>query len=666
MAVPQGVFSLTDPGVQPWSTVLANPDVDGITIRQDWSSLEPTEGNFDWTFLDSAVAVCSGAGKGVMLRIGTQSGKPAWVTTAIQQAGGSFFTFTNNGVTTTIPVFWDPTFLAKKTAMIAALGAHFTSNPTVKIVSTSFANATGEDWNVPDKQNYVSQWQSLGYTSQKMIDTGAIILNATMAAFPNQYVSLAVGGDEHWGLGYDLDPTADYVARNAVLNARATWPGRLIVQRNDLSTFIPIFPGTGTFYQMISDFQPAVAGQMTYWCFGDTTYRVNNGVPILPDVALTLSVDKGVSYGEKYIEIFQVDVANLPATISYAHHAINHTTPTATPTPTPTATPAQTKPWPAGIIGLCPPDTIEDPIGDLSDIPGWTNPNVDGIRLREGWNVIEPQEGNYNWTTIDQAMSLGNQYGKKVGVSIAAGIFTPQWVYDSGATKYDLVDGSGTAMPLPWETRFQNKWLEFVSAFGARYDGNPALAYICPTGFMTINVMYFASTPEDEINLTALAVLAGYPTLSAAYVPAAETIIAAHTAAFPTTAVILNPVQPFDEGGQDAVDSIRDFGFTMYPGQFGTMYPQAATPPPHAPAPPPSTYPNGSQMLCVASNTDFLYLPPAPVPPPPAPIPLQDALEFAVTLGHQYVEIYGDDIKLDIDQPVLETEGAKLEANLPP
>ena len=71
-------------------------------------------------------------------------------------------------------------------------------------------------------------------------------------------------------------------------------------------------------------------------------------------------------------------------------------------------------------------------------------------------------------------MSLGNQYGKKVGISISAGFYTPQWVYDSGATKYDLVDGSGNVMPLPWEAAFRNKWLAFISAFGARYDGNPA------------------------------------------------------------------------------------------------------------------------------------------------------------------------------------------------
>ena len=158
---------------------------------------------------------------------------------------------------------------------------------------------------------------------------------------------------------------------------------------------------------------------------------------------------------------------------------------------------------------------------------------------------------------------------------------------------------------------------------------------------------------------------AGYASLSDAYVPPAETIIVAFTTAFPTTAVVLNPVVPFTVGGQGAVDSIRDWGFTTYPGQFGVMYPLQATIPPHSPPPPPVPYPKGFQMLCLASDAARLYVNPDPVPLPPAPIPLQDALEHGVTLDGQYVEIYGTDIKLDIDQTVLAIEGARLEANLP-
>jgi hypothetical protein len=187
----------------------------------------------------------------------------------------------------------------------------------VKIVGVSFANSKNEDWNVPHTPPEVTAWFAAGYTSAKMLDAGRQIIDATMAAFPNQYVTLAVAGN-----GPRLDPDADYVARNAVLNARASWPDRLIVQKHSLGTFIPTAPGTGTAWELLWNSRPDVAGQMVYWCYGDTTYRVNHGVPIDPSTALTTSVDKGVGYGMKYIEIYRRDIVNLPAATHYAHTAL--------------------------------------------------------------------------------------------------------------------------------------------------------------------------------------------------------------------------------------------------------------------------------------------------------------------------------------------------------
>ena len=79
--------------------------------------------------------------------------------------------------------------------MITALGARYSSNPAVKIVGASFANAKSEDWGVPQLPAEVTAWFAAGYTSAKVLDAGSQILNATMAAFPNQYVALAVTGD---------------------------------------------------------------------------------------------------------------------------------------------------------------------------------------------------------------------------------------------------------------------------------------------------------------------------------------------------------------------------------------------------------------------------------------------------------------------------------------
>lgn len=331
--VPRGVFSLSTAGKACDETVLTNPDVTGVALRQAWSDLEPTEGVFDWTFLDSEVARVAAAGKQILLRIITQAGKPAWVTTAVTAAGGSFYTFDDNGVTTTIPVFWDPTFLAKKKAMIAALGAHFSKNSAIKIVSASFANATSEDWNVPHNPDEVTKWLAVGYTSQKMLDAGKQIIDATMTAFPTQYVTMAIGGNGHVGGTGNLDPDATYVPRNVILTARASWPGRMLAQINSLSTYNPVAPGPDdSVWHLLWDSRPDVAAQMVYQCATDPTYRVNGGVAGDPATVLRVAVDAGVSYGVNYIEIYQIDVVNLLATITYAHTALAATTPPKAPT----------------------------------------------------------------------------------------------------------------------------------------------------------------------------------------------------------------------------------------------------------------------------------------------------------------------------------------------
>ncbi len=329
--VPRGVFCLQPEGQgtgrDPY--VYSDPDVDGISVRQNWADLEPVEGVYDWRYFDNVIAMAAAAGKAVLLRVCTGGGDialggncPTWVMDAVaaepRPASQKFYTFHDGQRSVTIAVFWDPVWLAKKTAMITALGARYSNNSIVKIVGASFANAKSEDWGVPHLPAEVTAWFAAGYTSAKVLDAGSQIIDATMAAFPNQYVALAVAGN-----GPRLDPDPHYVARNAVLNADASWPGRLIVQKHSLATFIASAPGTGTPWGLLWNSRPEVGGQMLYWCHGDTTYRVNGGVPIDPSTALTNSVDKGAAYGMKYIEIYRRDVINLLSATHYAHTVLN-------------------------------------------------------------------------------------------------------------------------------------------------------------------------------------------------------------------------------------------------------------------------------------------------------------------------------------------------------
>jgi hypothetical protein len=312
---------LTSAGHPCADAVLSNPNVDGVSVRQDWADLEPSEGNFDFSFLDSEVGRVATAGKKILLRINTQNGKPSWVTDAVNDAGGVFFTFIDDdGVQNTIPVYWDPTFLAKKKAMIAALGAHFTNNLAIAVVWTSFANARSEDWSVPHTPSEIEAWQKVGYTTDKLLGAGKEIIDTTMMAFPHQYVTLAVAGDG------TLDPDPNYAANAAVATARATWPGRLIVQKNNIAAFNPPAPGTDTVFEVIWDSRPDVAGQMLWSCYNDSTYRMNNGVADDPATILHKSIGTGAGYQMNYLEIYQIDVLNLPDEIAYAHSTLLGTT----------------------------------------------------------------------------------------------------------------------------------------------------------------------------------------------------------------------------------------------------------------------------------------------------------------------------------------------------
>src|SRR6266851_8686481 len=69
--VPRGVFCLlpVGGGTGPNPSVYSNVDVDGISVRQNWSDLEATENVYDWRYLDKVIAKAAVAHKQVLLRI---------------------------------------------------------------------------------------------------------------------------------------------------------------------------------------------------------------------------------------------------------------------------------------------------------------------------------------------------------------------------------------------------------------------------------------------------------------------------------------------------------------------------------------------------------------------------------------------------------------------
>jgi hypothetical protein len=119
-----------------------------------------------------------------------------------------------------------------------------------------------------------------------------------------------------------------------------------------------------------------------------------------------------------------------------------------------------------------------------------SNPNIDGIAIRIGWNKLEPTDGTFNWTAVDSMITQASSHGKKASISVLAGSSSPQWLYSEGAPTYkwiwDRAWGPSlctvVTMPLPWDPIFQEKWSNFIAAFGAKYNSNPAVSHVKLTG----------------------------------------------------------------------------------------------------------------------------------------------------------------------------------------
>jgi hypothetical protein len=304
---PTGVYSLTSPGKPVNAAILTNPLVSGVSIRWQWQNVEPIEGEYNWSYFDREITQAASAGKQVLLRVvsGGQN-TPLWVL----DAGVETFSSVDpqSGQTITVPVWWDPIFLAKKKKLIAAMGMHYATNAAVVLVSTSCANTTSDDWALPSSKTDVQNLLAIGYTPQKLIQACTEIIDASRAAFPLQFSLMAINRAPK-----GLDPDVDYVAEHVVDYAMAHYPGEFIAQKNSLSarTWDPWTASKLHGWQVLYDNRPMVAGQMLWSVTDDPTCRMNGNItPCNPGTVLRQAVTIGAHYEMLYQEIYQKDILN--------------------------------------------------------------------------------------------------------------------------------------------------------------------------------------------------------------------------------------------------------------------------------------------------------------------------------------------------------------------
>ena len=134
------------------------------------------------------------------------------------------------------------------------------------------------------------------------------------------------------------------------------------------------------------------------------------------------------------------------------------------------------------------------------------------------WSLINPQENVYDWSVIDNYISMWTTLGKQFAFSInlAASTYNssilhqvPMWVFDKGA-QYTM--GNGTAststdrifyIPVWDDPVYVAECAKFVEKLAERYDGNPSIPFIDIRAYGNFGEMHMSPFSQYTQHLTA-------------------------------------------------------------------------------------------------------------------------------------------------------------------
>jgi PKD repeat protein len=331
-----GIYAVGTPDQVTPQAVLTNPYVDGISVRATWDFLEPSNGVYNWSFLDSELSAAAAAGKKVSLSITAGTRTPSWV----YAAGAQPFSYTDGGSKTlTIPVPWDTTFLAKWDQFIQAVGSRYASDSTLSQVKITGINSDTAETMLPYQKADVAHWLSVGYTRTKVENAWQNIADTFALAFPSQQLAMIMVPN-HFptidanGQQFSNPQGGDYQIVDDLMQAGINAFGsRFSVQNNGLSDTWISSQVAGLANQITTGYQTL------WWVTGDSTYQMNGGKAIDVTTALQEAVTKALGAQAQFLEIYMSDITNpaLQGVLAQAHSGLAQAAPTATMSGLPTS-----------------------------------------------------------------------------------------------------------------------------------------------------------------------------------------------------------------------------------------------------------------------------------------------------------------------------------------
>ncbi len=428
----------------------ANPNIAGLTFRTSWEDIEPTEGNFVWTKLDTVFDKAKKNGKWVELVLIPGFATPAWALQGVQTASFSVIYGPGKGENMALPLPWDQTYLDRWFAFLKAVSARYQARPEfLKIAADGPTSVTAET-SLPNAPADLCTWIQVGYTSDKLIGAWKQVFDQYAQIFPRQYFSVALypppplvstsrctNGNPR---GIDHNESQRVTAAIAEAGV-ASYPAHFVLQENGLTAAKESTP-LGTYDVVKSYGGKIVIGYQL------TTSAMNHPADMGdPDGATALqeSLQRGVDAKAQFLEVWEPDAlspaaqnvlaATASALASVAQPALSIAAATPVATPAAAASPTATEGvrTARGVFIVTGHNVAIKP-------DTYANPAVDGIMIRTFWSNVEPASGQFDWSFIDSQVQAASASGKKVILTVLPGAFTPAWALQGVQSAQFVVD----------------------------------------------------------------------------------------------------------------------------------------------------------------------------------------------------------------------------------
>jgi hypothetical protein len=288
----------------PTLNAYTNPNTSGVTFRTSWADVEPEDGKFAFSKIDTVFASAEKNGKWVELILIPGFGTPSWAMRGVQSGMFTIPYGPGNGMLLPLPVPWDQTYLSRWFTFLKVIGDRYGGKASFRKIAAAGPTCVSAEMSLPDSPNDIVQWEKLGYTTQKYINAWKQTFGVYSSIFPHQYFSLAL----HLGLPIPDRRQKAYV-REQIVSLGLQYPSQFALQADGLNSGRAnetygdrvVIEHSG---QVVTGFMMSTSATLRSQHMGDEGD---------PPLALRKSIDKGMELNKaghhvNYLEIYEPDV----------------------------------------------------------------------------------------------------------------------------------------------------------------------------------------------------------------------------------------------------------------------------------------------------------------------------------------------------------------------